>query len=68
MSEATKDRLRALLSRKFLLAVFAIASATTLIAFELVSEGVYSTIVLASLGVFTGGNVLQKTAGKETKS
>lgn len=51
-------------SRKFLLAAFAIGSATGLVAFGLIADGVYSAIVLGALAFYNVANVAQKQVEK----
>jgi len=48
------------LSRKFLLAVLAVLTATGLVAFGLIADGVYSAVVIATVGAYVTGNVAQK--------
>lgn len=47
-------------SRKFLLSLAVVASATALVAFKLISDGVYSAVVIATVTGYLGANVLQK--------
>jgi uncharacterized membrane protein len=49
-----------LLSRKFILAVLALLSATVLMWLEHIADGVYSTVVVATVGAYITGNVIQK--------
>jgi hypothetical protein len=53
-----------LLSRKFLLAVFSLASASVLCWFGHIAEGIYSTVVVATVGGYITGNVVQKATAK----
>ena len=46
-------------SRKFLLAVMTILSATLLVCFKHVSDGVYSAVVIAVIGAYFSANVIQ---------
>ncbi len=55
----------ALLSRKFLAAMFALASSSLLCWFGHISDGVYSAVVLGTVGAFVTANVLQKVNGKK---
>lgn len=48
------------LSRKFLLALLAILSATVLVGLRLIDGGVYSAVVIATIGAYITGNVAQK--------
>lgn len=50
--------------RKFLLTLFCIASATTLVWTNHISYGVYSAIVIAVAGAYITGNVVQKSVSK----
>jgi hypothetical protein len=50
--------------RKFLLALFCIASATALVWANHISDGVYSAIVIAVACAFITGNVVQKAVSK----
>jgi len=53
----TLDRLG---GRKFVLALLALASATGLVLFGHISDGIYSAVVLATVGGYVAGNVGQK--------
>lgn len=47
-------------SRKFLLALLALLSATGLVYFGKIADGVYSAVVIATVGAYIAGNVAQK--------
>ncbi len=47
-------------SRKFLLAVASLASATALVHAGQIADGVYSAVVIATVGAYIAGNVAQK--------
>lgn len=49
-----------LLSRKFIIAALAILSATILVAFGAIADGVYATVVVASITAYQSANVIQK--------
>lgn len=51
-------------SRKFLLALLVVLSATGLVAFHLIADGVYSAVVIATVGAYIAGNVAQKASTK----
>lgn len=51
-------------SRKFLLAVAALASATWLVWDGKIADGVYSAVVIATVGAYIAGNVGQKVLTK----
>jgi hypothetical protein len=52
------------LSRKWLLALLTVLSATGLVMAEKISDDVYSVIVISALGTYATANVVQKrTAG-----
>lgn len=53
-----------LLSRKFILAVLALLSTTLLVWFGHISDGVYSAVVIATVGAYIAGNVVQKSLDK----
>ena len=55
-----------LTSRKFIVTVLAMASATGLCAFGLIHEGVYSVVMTASVGSYLAANVTQKATAKES--
>lgn len=52
-------------SRKFILAMCVVASATWLVASGHVSDGVYSAVLIACLGSYMTANVVQKSTSKE---
>jgi hypothetical protein len=60
--ESTRDRL---LSRKFLLAVGVVLSATALVAFDKIADGVYSAVVIAVVAAYITGNVAQAKGVKQ---
>lgn len=49
-----------LLSRKFIIAFAAILSASLLVAFRLIADGVYATVMIATVGAYLTANVTQK--------
>lgn len=51
-------------SRKFLLALLSLASAHRLCATGLIADGVYSAVVLATVGAYMAANVTQKSTAK----
>jgi hypothetical protein len=55
-----------LASRKFLLALATVASATWLVASGHIADGVYSAVVIAAVGGYLAANVTQKATAKET--
>lgn len=57
MNEQTLQRL---LSRKFLLAMASVLSATALVTFARISDGVYSAVMLATIAAYLTANVAQK--------
>jgi hypothetical protein len=52
-------------SRKFLLAVATLAATAWLCAAGHISDGVYSAVVIATVGAYITGNVVQKATAKE---
>lgn len=49
-----------LVSRKFILAVLSLITTTTLCFTGDINGGVYSTVIIATVGAYITGNVLQK--------
>jgi hypothetical protein len=47
-------------SRKFIVALLSIMSCTGLMYMSKISDGVYSTIMVATIGAYLAANVLQK--------
>lgn len=47
-------------SRKFLLALFTLISCTGLVYIGAIADGVYSAVVIATVGAYIVGNVSQK--------
>lgn len=47
-------------SRKFILALLSCASCTALCAFGLIADGVYSAVMIATIGAYSAANVGQK--------
>lgn len=56
----TTQTMQHLLSRKFLLAMTSVLSATLLVAFARISDGVYSAVMLATVAAYLTANVAQK--------
>ena len=54
-------------SRKFLLSAASLLSATGLVAFGMIADGVYSAVVIATVGVYVAGNVTQKALAKNAE-
>lgn len=55
-------------SRKFIVTVLAMLSATGLCAMGAIHEGVYSVVMTASVGAYLAANVTQKATAKEGAS
>lgn len=51
-------------SRKFLLAVATVISASALVGFGLIDDGVYSAVVIAAVSGYFTANVAQKATQK----
>lgn len=52
-------------SRKFLLALLVVISATALVWFGKIADGVYSAVVISAIGAYITGNVAQKATVKD---
>ena len=52
-------------SRKFLLALLVVISATALVWFGKIADGVYSAVVIAAICAYIIGNVAQKATVKD---
>ena len=52
-------------SRKFLLSAASLLSATGLVYIGSIADGVYSAVVIATVGAYITGNVAQKALVKE---
>ena len=57
--------MKQLLSRKFIAAMAALASAHYLVASKLIADGVYSAVVIATIGAYVTANVVQKALSKD---
>ena len=57
------NTLARLSSRKFILSVLSLISATGLVWAGHISDGVYSAVMLATVAAYITGNVLQKVNG-----
>lgn len=53
-------------SRKFMLALLTLASATWLVYAGHIADGVYSAVVIATVASYITGNVAQKATAKES--
>ena len=58
---ALDDRFK---SRKFILALLSLASATALCYTGHIADGVYSAVVIATVGAYLAANVTQKATAK----
>jgi hypothetical protein len=54
-------------SRKFILAMVSVLSASWLVYTGHIADGVYSAVVIATVGGYLAANVTQKATAKETK-
>ncbi len=57
-----------MLSRKFLVALTAIFSASILMWFKLIDGGVYSTVIVATVGSYMAANVVHNQNNKENNT
>lgn len=55
-----------LTSRKFIVAIMIIVANALLVYFGKITDGVYSTVMVATIASYLAANVIQKT-GEETK-
>lgn len=51
-------------SRKFLLALASLISASVLVGLHMIADGVYSAVVITTVGAYIAGNVTQKAVTK----
>ena len=65
MSEAALAKFS---SRKFILAMTAVLTSTFLVWFAKISDGVYSAVMLATLGAYLTANVMQKQVEKTAEA
>jgi len=65
MNQSLKDRLTGLISRKFILAMASLMSVHWLMNYHLITDSIYSTVVLATVAVYISGNVFQKIKSDE---
>ncbi len=56
--------MKQLMSRKFICAMAALASAHYLVANKLIADGVYSTVVIATIGAYVTANVAQRVMSR----
>ena len=56
--------MKAMLSRKFILSMAAILTTSGLCVFGYIDEGVYSAVVIATVGAYITGNVIQKSTAR----
>lgn len=54
------ERLEALISRKFLLAVLSLVVCTVLVWLDEIDDGVFATVMVATVGAYLAANVAQK--------
>lgn len=54
------------ISRKFLLSMATLASNHYLVANTFIADGVYSAVMIATVGAYIAGNVVQKATAKAT--
>lgn len=55
-------------SRKFVLALLALISASVLVFAGLIADGIYSAVVIATVGAYITGNVGQKWVEKKAEA
>lgn len=65
MSEAALAKFS---SRKFILAMMALLTSTLLVWFAKISDGVYSAVMLATIGAYLTANVIQKQVEKTAEA
>lgn len=51
--------MKAYISRKYILAVLSLVSATGLVWFQRIDGGVYSSVVIATVAAYIAGNVME---------
>ena len=62
----TQTTAQRMLSRKFLLALAVLVSATWLVASHHIADGVYSAVIIATAAAYITGNVAQKYVQNST--
>jgi len=60
MNEQVKERLSSLISRKFIVTILSLVSVHWLMNYNIITDSIYSTVVLATVAVYISGNVYQK--------
>lgn len=60
-TEETEQGLNKIGGRKFFVSLLTVISATVLTWYGKIDPGVYSTVVIATVGAYIAGNVYQKT-------
>lgn len=67
IQEPSNDNIRWLMSKKFALSCLSVLSCSVALGFGWIESGVYSTVMIATVGGYLAANVAQKGVVKDAK-